>query len=102
MTMAGVVEARFARINEALGACKVCIDQHNWADAGDYAMQAVNMAGQYGKECSDLADCIENRGRVGAIERLRENAELFYDLRGIGLAYYNECVEHSGLIDDRR
>jgi len=94
MKMNAVVEARFARINEALNACKECIEEHGFLEAGEYAMQAVNMAGQYAKESNDLADLVREKGfnDSPALPRLAENAELFLDLRGIGLAYYNECV----------
>lgn len=101
MTIAGVRMARFARVNEALRECKECIDAEDYDGGLHYATQATNMAGQYGKDCADLAVAIDGRGDT---ERLMDDAELFFDLRNTAIEYYNECLQSQpfDLNDPRR
>lgn len=104
MTISGVRMLRFSRVNEALNECKECIDNDDCDGGVHYATQAINMAGQYGKECSDLANAIEGRGVVAVIDQLRDDAGLFYDLRDTGIEYYNQCLQNApfDLNDPRR
>jgi len=99
MTISGVRMARFARVNEALRECKDCIDAEDYDGGLQYATQATNMAGQYGKECSDLANVISGRGIIGTVDQLRDDAELFYDLRTNAIEYYNECLQNGSGVD---
>lgn len=104
MTIAGVRMKRFSLVNEALDECKKCIDAEDYDGGLHYSTQAINMAGQYGKQCSDLSNVIEGKGIAEAVERLREDAGLFFDLRDTGIEYYNRCLENApvDLNDPRR